>query len=138
MANHLLSKLSFQQIVIAGIRNVRLSNILQQIQKNKAKKSSESDKDDTPNAKTKDTSHILLVMADGAFRNYLRKALSRYFQISVLKDPDLLKDTVVRQNPDAIIIDDNVNGTNGDALSFRIKTDKMIGYIPVCPFDKGL
>lgn len=99
--------------------------------KNKAKKSSESDKDDTPNAKTKDTSHILLVMADGAFRNYLRKALSRYFQISVLKDPDLLKDTVVRQNPDAIIIDDNVNGTNGDALYFRIKTDKMIGYIPV-------
>lgn len=99
--------------------------------KNKAKKSSESDKDDTPNAKTKDTSHILLVMADGAFRNYLRKALSRYFQISVLKDPDLLKDTVVRQNPDAIIIDDNVNRTNGDALSFRIKTDKMIGYIPV-------
>ena len=99
--------------------------------KNKAKKSSESDKDDTPNAKTKDTSHILLVMADGAFRNYLRKALSRYFQISVLKDPDLLKDTVVRQNPDAIIIDDNVNGTNGDALSFRIKTDKMIGYMPV-------
>ena len=99
--------------------------------KNKAKKSSESDKDDTPNAKTKDTSHILLVMADGAFRNYLRKALSRYFQISALEDPDLLKDTVVRQNPDAIIIDDNVNGTNGDALSFRIKTDKMIGYIPV-------
>ena len=99
--------------------------------KNKAKKSSESDKDDTPNAKTKDTSHILLVMADGAFRNYLRKALSRYFQISVLKDPDLLKDTVVRQNPDAIIIDYNVNGTNGDTLSFRIKTDKMIGYIPV-------
>ena len=99
--------------------------------KNKAKKSSESDKDDTPNAKTKDTSHILLVMADGAFRNYLKKALSRDFQISVLKDPDLLKDTVVRQNPDAIIIDDNVNGTNGDTLSFRIKTDKMIGYIPV-------
>jgi len=99
--------------------------------KKKTKESSESDKDDTPNTKTKDTSHILLVMADGAFRNYLRKALSRYFQISVLKDPDLLKDTVVRQNPDAIIIDDNVNGTNGDALSFRIKTDKMIGYIPV-------
>ena len=33
MANHLLSKLSFQQIVIAGIRNVRLSNILQQIRR---------------------------------------------------------------------------------------------------------
>ena len=99
--------------------------------KKKTKESSESDKDDTPNAKTKDTSHILLVMADGAFRNYFKKALSRYFQISALEDPDLLKDTVVRQNPDAIIIDDNVNGTNGDTLSFRIKTDKMIGYIPV-------
>ena len=99
--------------------------------KKKTKESSESDKDDTPNTKTKDTSHILLVMADGAFRNYLKKALSRYFQISALEDPDLLKDTVVRQNPDAIIIDDNVNGTNGDTLSFRIKTDKMIGYIPV-------
>lgn len=99
--------------------------------KKKTKESSESDKDDTPNTKTKDTSHILLVMADGAFRNYLKKALSRYFQISALEDPDLLKDTVVRQNPDAISIDDNVNGTNGDTLSFRIKTDKMIGYIPV-------
>ena len=99
--------------------------------KKKTKESSESDKDDTPNTKTKDTSHILLVMADGAFRNYFKKALSRYFQISALEDPDLLKDTVVRQNPDAIIIDDNVNGTNGDALCFRIKTDKMIGYIPV-------
>ena len=99
--------------------------------KKKTKESSESDKDDTPNTKTKDTSHILLVMADGAFRNYLKKALSRYFQITALEDPDLLKDTVVRQNPDAIIIDDNVNGTNGDTLSFRIKTDKMIGYIPV-------
>ena len=97
MANHLLSKLSFQQIVIAGIRNVRLSNILQQIRRIRTKESSESDKDDTPNTKTKDTSHILLVMADGAFRNYLKKALSRYFQISALKDPDLLKDTVVRQ-----------------------------------------
>lgn len=99
--------------------------------KKKTKESSESDKDDTPNTSQKDTSHILLVMADGAFRNYLKKALSRYFQISALEDPDLLKDTVVRQNPDAIIIDDNVNGTNGDTLSFRIKTDKMIGYIPV-------
>lgn len=38
--------------------------------KKKTKESSESDKDDTPNTKTKDTSHILLVMADGAFRNY--------------------------------------------------------------------
>lgn len=37
MANNLLSKLSFQQIVIAGIRNVRLSNILQQTRRKKLK-----------------------------------------------------------------------------------------------------
>ena len=74
--------------------------------------------------KQKDTSHILLVMADRGIQELFKKALSRYFQISALEDPDLLKDTVVRQNPDAIIIDDNVNGTNGDTLSFGSKQIK--------------
>lgn len=99
--------------------------------KKKTKESAENYKKDNQNAKTKDTSHILLVMSNGAFRDYLSKALSRYFQISILENPDLLMDTVIRQNPDAIIIDDNVNGANGDTLSFQIKTDKMVGYIPV-------
>ena len=73
----LLSAIS--QLVICNCRNQECSVIKHSSTntKNKAKKSSESDKDDTPNAKTKDTSHILLVMADGAFRNYLRKALSK-------------------------------------------------------------
>ena len=48
MANHLLSKLSFQQIVIAGIRNVRLSNILQQTRRKKLKNLQKVIKDDTP------------------------------------------------------------------------------------------
>lgn len=99
--------------------------------KNKVKKSFENNKDDKQNTKTKATSHILLVMTDKLFSDYLRKALSRYFHISILENPDLLIDTIIRQNPDAIIIDDNVNGISGDALSFQIKTDKMIGYIPV-------
>ena len=40
-------------------------------------------------------------------------------------------DTAISQNPDAIIIDDNVNGISGDILSTQIKEDKTIGYIPI-------
>ena len=40
-------------------------------------------------------------------------------------------DTAISQNPDAIIIDDNVNGISGDTLSTQIKEDKTIGYIPI-------
>lgn len=99
--------------------------------KNKTKESSENYKDDERNAKKKDTYNILLVMTDKSFSDYLRKALSQYFQISILEDPDLLTDTVIRQNPDAIIIDDNVNGISGDTLSLKMKTDKTIGHIPI-------
>ena len=70
-------------------------------------------------------------MADKLFSDYLKKTLSRYFQISVLDNPELLMDTAISQNPDAIIIDDNVNGISGDTLSTQIKEDKTIGYIPI-------
>ena len=68
---------------------------------------------------------------DKLFSDYLKKTLSRYFQISVLDNPELLMDTAISQNPDAIIIDDNVNGISGDILSTQIKEDKTIGYIPI-------
>lgn len=72
--------------------------------------SCESPKSDKQNTKARETSHILLVMADKLFSDYLKKTLSRYFQISVLDNPELLINTAISQNPDAIIIDDNVNG----------------------------
>lgn len=88
--------------------------------KNKAKKSSESDKDDTPNAKTKDTSHILLVMADGAFRNYLRKALSRYLFLSDAVFPMVpTKEEMETENTDQIFMD-KVN----KILEKNLSTDK--------------
>lgn len=76
--------------------------------------SCESPKSDKQNTKARETSHILLVMADKLFSDYLKKTLSRYFQISVLDNPELLINTAISQNPDAIIIDDNVNGISGD------------------------
>jgi AraC-like DNA-binding protein/signal transduction histidine kinase len=82
-------------------------------------------------SKAKDAPHILLVMTDNMFSSYLKKSLSKYYQISILENPDLLVQTVTQQIPDTIIIDDNVNGISGDSLCFQIKTDKMIGEIPV-------
>lgn len=82
-------------------------------------------------SKAKDAPHILLVMTDKMFSSYLKKSLSKYYQISILEKPDLLVQTVTHQIPDTIIIDDNVNGISGDSLCFQIKTDKMIGEIPV-------
>lgn len=81
--------------------------------------------------KMKDAPHILLVMKDKPFSDYLKKSLSRYYKVSVLENPDLLIPVIIRQIPDTIIIDDNVNGTSGDSLCFQIKADKMIGEIPV-------
>lgn len=52
--------------------------------------SCESPKSDKQNTKARETSHILLVMADKLFSDYLKKTLSRYFQISVLDNPELL------------------------------------------------
>lgn len=82
-------------------------------------------------SKAKDAPHILLVMTDNMFSSYLKKSLSKYYQISILENPDLLVQTVTQQIPDTIIIDDNVNGISGDSLCFQIKTDKMISEIPV-------
>lgn len=65
--------------------------------------SCESPKSDKQNTKARETSHILLVMADKLFSDYLKKTLSRYFQISVLDNPELLINTAISQNPDAII-----------------------------------
>lgn len=75
--------------------------------------------------------YILLVMADRQFSDYLEEALAEYFQISVIDNPDLVINTSVRQKPDAIIIDETINGVYGDELCSRIKADKVMMNIPV-------
>ena len=74
---------------------------------------------------------VLLVMADRQFSNYLKASLANDFQTSVLESPDLTVDTSIRQHPDAIIIDETVNGIYGDELCSQIKTHKTISNIPV-------
>ena len=124
MANHLLSKLSFQQIVIAGIRNVRLSNILQQTRRIRLKNLLKVIKMIPRMLKTKRYIPYLIGNGGRGIQKIFKESFIAVFSDFSLKDPDLLKDTVVRQNPDAIIIDDNVNGTNGDALCFGSKQIK--------------
>lgn len=87
--------------------------------------------DDNQYSKIKDMPCILLVMGDKLFSDYLKKDLSRYFRITVLDNPDLLIKNIIYLNPDAVIIDDNVNGVSGDALCFRIKADKIVGNMPI-------
>lgn len=75
--------------------------------------------------------YILLVMADKQFSDYLEEALAEYFQTSVIDNPDLVINTFVRHKPDAIIIDEIINGVYGDELCSRIKADRAVLNVPV-------
>lgn len=72
---------------------------------------------------------VLLVMADNMFGNYLQTALSGEFDISLQETLDIR--ALAEEKPDAIIIDENMNGTCGDELCSRIKAEKMTAVIPV-------
>lgn len=74
---------------------------------------------------------VLLIMSDSVFSGYLTEALSKYFNISVLADPDLAVITLVQQRPDAIILDEEVNGISGDELCRQIKRQPEIMNISV-------
>lgn len=87
------------------------------------------EKEDIPT--TKDIPHVLLVMADNRFGDYLKTALSGEFDILLQKKLDIPALTTINKKPDAIIIDENVDGTCGDELCLRIKTEETIAAIPV-------
>ncbi len=75
--------------------------------------------------------HVLLVMADKELSGYLKETLSGFFRMSILAEPDRLSFFSGKQNPDAIIIDEFVNGVYGDQLCSEIKSDAGISSIPV-------
>lgn len=79
----------------------------------------------------KDVHHVLLVMADPKLNGYLKEMLSAYFEISLLENPDILVDTAIRAKPEAIIIDDNVNGVSGDSLCSQVKAEKTLKSVPI-------
>lgn len=88
-----------------------------------------SEKEGTSAAKN--LPRVLLVMADNMFGSYLQAALSREFNISLRETLDIPELASAEEKPDAIVIDENVNGTCGDELCSRIKTEEMTAVIPV-------
>ena len=74
---------------------------------------------------------VLLIMSDNGFSGYLSEVLSEYFNISIRADPDSAIETLTRQRPDAIILDEAVNGGCGDKLCRQIKGQQGIMNIPV-------
>lgn len=84
MVKLLLSKSLFRQTAIARISHAPVLKHSSAKTKTQIDDSCESPKSDKQNTKARETSHILLVMADKLFSDYLKKTLSRYFQISSL------------------------------------------------------
>lgn len=74
---------------------------------------------------------ILLIMEDRQYSNYLKVALSAYFKCIVIDNPDKITSVSVQSNPDAIIIDEAVNGICGRELCSKIKAEEIIASIPV-------
>lgn len=75
--------------------------------------------------------HVLLVMTDKELSEYLEDSLSVFFRITILEEPELITSFSIQRNPDAIIIDETVNGIYGDELCARIKSDVGMSNIPV-------
>lgn len=82
-------------------------------------------------SKIHENPHVLLLMTDKKFSAYLNKTFSDVFHITVLENPELVFNISIHQNPDIIIIDENVDGVKGDELCYKIKSDKTTAGIPV-------
>lgn len=80
---------------------------------------------------TRNLPRVLLVMADNMFGNYLQSALSGEFDILLRETLDIPELVSTEEKPDAIVIDENVNGTCGDELCSCIKAEEMTLAIPV-------
>lgn len=74
---------------------------------------------------------VLLVMTDKVLSDYLYRTLSEHLQITVLEEPEQVFRISGSENPDLIIIDEMINGVEGDELCYKIKSDKAIAGIPL-------
>ncbi len=63
-----------------------------------------------------DNYSILLVMSDKTFSNDLKKSLSPGFTVILLENPKEIITSSFQYKPDAVIIDENVNGVCGNEL----------------------
>lgn len=75
--------------------------------------------------------HVMFVMADKEYSGYLNETLSNNFQVSVYDDPEQVWPILEQRKPDAIIIDETVNGVYGKEICSEIKEDASMCNIPV-------
>lgn len=75
--------------------------------------------------------YVLLVMADKELSDYLNETLSASFRMATFEKPEQVFSFSSQPMPDAIIIDETVNGAYGDELCSRIKSDINMSNIPV-------
>lgn len=78
--------------------------------------------------------HILLIMTDKTFSDYLNETLSGLFRISILDDPEMIALNITNLNTDIIIIDDIVGGMYGDEICSMIRADEKMANIPIILF----
>lgn len=74
---------------------------------------------------------VLLVMADKELSDFLNERLADDFCVTVLSDPEKVFSFCGRQMPDTIIIDEKINGTEGDQLCTSLKSHELLGDIPL-------
>lgn len=76
-------------------------------------------------------SRILLVMGDKELSDFLSERLAEDFCVTVLTDVEKVIPFCSCQVPDAILIDETVNGMEGDKLCSRLKSHGLFGGIPL-------
>lgn len=74
---------------------------------------------------------VLLVMADKELSDYLNETFSTSFRMTTLEKSEQVFSYSGLSIPDAIIIDETVNGTYGDELCSQIKSDANMANVPV-------
>ena len=75
--------------------------------------------------------HILLVMSDKEFSDYLCEALTTFYQVTLLEEPDKVYSFACQKGPDTIIIDEIINGTYGNDLCIQIKSNTEMSDTPI-------
>ena len=75
--------------------------------------------------------NILLIMKDTLFSTYLQTALSGEFNTTFRETLDMPELTSAREKPDAIIIDETVDGMCGDELCLCIRDEETTADIPL-------
>ncbi|WP_294470374.1 helix-turn-helix domain-containing protein [uncultured Bacteroides sp.] len=107
-----------------------LQNIVQPFQKIRADLENEV-------LKTDKKIHILLMMTDKKFSDYLSETLSALFRISILDDPEMIARNITHLNADIIIVDEIVGGMYGDEICSMVKADEKMANIPIILFLKS-